>query len=120
MSLSEEEILDRDKAVFEAGIKLGALYHQFIGTPVNLETVAELEKAIEKSVSLQPCVSFVDVKIDRGRMRENHFKYCELSGDMLDVKVVVLYEKVKVHARVRYEEEMGYPLMRIEKVSMFG
>lgn len=121
MSLSEDEILDRDKAVFEAGIKLGALYHQFIGTPVNMETVAELEKAIEKSVSIQPYVSFVDVKIDRGKMRENPFKYCELRGDMLDVKVVVLYnEKVKVYARVRYEEEMGYPLMRIEKVSMFG
>ena len=116
----EEEILDRDKALFEAGVKLGALYHQFIGTPVGTETVEELERAIERSVSLQPWVSSVEVKIDREKVRmcenENQFKYCELSGEMLDVKVVVRYEAVEVHARVKYEEEMDYPLMRVEKV----
>jgi hypothetical protein len=117
----EEEISDRDKALFEAGIKLGALYHQFIGTPVSRETVKELERAIERSVSLQPWVNSVEVKIDREKVRkcelENQFSYCELSGEMLDVKVVVLYEKVEVHARVKYEEEMDYPLMRVEKVT---
>jgi hypothetical protein len=116
----EEEISDRDKALFEAGIKLGALYHQFIGTPVSMETVEELERAIERSVSLQPWVNSVEVKIDREKVRkcesENQFSYCELSGEMLDVKVVVLYEKVEVHARVKYEEEMDYPLMRVEKI----
>jgi len=113
-----EEITDRDIALFEAGIKLGALYHQFIGTPVSTDTVAELERAIERSVSLQPWVSFVDVKIDRERVRrcENEFKYCELRGEMLDVTVVVRYKAVEVHARVKYEAELNYPLMRIEKV----
>ena len=117
----KEEISDRDKALFEAGIKLGALYHQFIGTPVSMGTVEELERAIERSVSLQPWVNSVEVKIDREKVRkcelENQFSYCELSGEMLDVKVVVLYEKVEVHARVKYEEEMDYPLMRVEKVT---
>ena len=118
--IEKERISDRDKAVFEAGIKLGALYHQFTGTPVSTETVEELERVIERSVSLQPWVSSVEVKIDREKVRkrenENQFKYCELSGEMLDVKVVVLYEKVEVHARVKYDEEMDYPLMRIENV----
>jgi hypothetical protein len=117
----KEEISDRDKALFEAGIKLGALYHQFIGTPVSMGTVEELERAIERSVSLQPWVNSVEVKIDREKVRkcenENQFSYCELSGEMLDVKVVILYEKVEVHARVKYEEEMDYPLMRVEKVT---
>ena len=36
---------------------------------------------------------------------------------MLDVELVVTYENVEVHARIRYDEEMKYPLMRIEKVS---
>ena len=119
--IEKERISDRDKAVFEAGIKLGALYHQFTGTPVSTETVEELERVIERSVSLQPWVSSVEVKIDREKVRkrenENQFKYCELSGEMLDVKVVVLYEKVEVHARVKYEEKMDYPLMRVEKVA---
>jgi len=114
----EEKVLDRDIAVFEAGIKLGALYHQFIGTPVSTATAEELGTAIEKSVSLQPWVSSVEVKIDREKVRENEneFRYCELRAEMLDVNVVVLYEEVEVHARVRYEEDMGYPLMRVEKV----
>jgi len=116
----KEEISDRDKALFEAGIKLGALYHQFIGTPVSTETAKELETAIEKSVSLQPWVRAVKVKIDREKVRKcengNKFKYCELSGEMLDVEVVVRYEEVEVHARGKYDEEMDYPLMRVEKI----
>ena len=116
----EEKVLDRDIAVFEAGIKLGALYHQFIGTPVSTATAEELGTAIEKSVSLQPWVSSVEVKIDIEKVRENEneFRYCELRAEMLDVNVVVLYEEVEVHARVRYEEDMGYPLMRVEKVKV--
>ncbi len=121
MRAEEGEISDRDRALFEAGIKLGALYHQFTGTPVSTETVEELKTAIERSVSLQPWVSSVEVKIDREKVRkcenENQFRYCELSGEMLDVKVVVRYRAVEVHARVKYEEEMDYPLMRVEKVS---
>ena len=118
MRAEGEEITDRDIALFEAGIKLGALYHQFIGIPVSTDTVDELETAIERSVSLQPWVSSMEVKIDREKVREseNKFKYCELRGDMLDVTVVVRYKAVEVHARVKYEEEMDYPLMRVEKV----
>ena len=116
----EEKVLDRDIAVFEAGVKLGALYHQFIGTPVGTETVEVLETAIERSVSLQPWVSSVEVEIDREKVRENEneFRYCELRGEMLDVNVVVWYEEVEVHARVKYEEDMGYPLMRVERVKV--
>jgi hypothetical protein len=118
MRAEGEEITDRDIALFEAGIKLGALYHQFIGTPVSTDTVVDLETAIERSVALQPWVSFVDVKIDRERVQEceNEFKYCELRGEMLDVTVMVSYKAVGVQARVKYEAEMDYPLMRIEKV----
>jgi hypothetical protein len=116
----EKKISDRDNALFEAGIKLGALYHQFIGTPVSAETVEALETTIEQSVSLQPWVSLVEVKINREKVREcaNEFGYCELRGEMLDVTVVVRYKTVEVHARVKYEEELDYPLMRVEKVIM--
>jgi len=114
----KEKITDRDNALFEAGIKLGALYHQFIGTPVSPETAGELETAIKASVSLQPWVSSVDVRIDQEKVREraNEFNYCELRGEMLDVTVVVKYNAVEAHVRVKYDEELDYPLMRIEKV----
>lgn len=117
--MSEKEVItDRDNALFEAGIKLGALYHQFIGTPVSPETAGELETAIRESVSLQPWVSSVDVTIDREKVRKqtNEFNYCELRGEMLDVTVAIRYQAVEVHARVKYEAELDYPLMRIEKV----
>lgn len=120
MRIEKEKITDLDNALFEAGIKLGALYHQFIGTPVSAETAGALETAIEQSVSLQPWVSLVKVKIDREKVREraNEFNYCELRGEMLDVTVVVRYKAVEVHARVKCEEELDYPLMRVEKVLM--
>ena len=118
VNMTEEEITDRDNALFEAGIKLGALYHQFIGTPVSPETAGELETAIQESVSLQPWVRSVIVKIDRKkvRARANEFNYCELRGEMLDVTVVVRYNAVVAQVRVKYDEALDYPLMRIEKV----
>jgi len=115
----KEAISDRDNALFEAGIKLGALYHQFIGTPVNTETRELLARTIERSVALQPGVASVEVIINREKVRlaTNQFKYCELSGAMLDVKVVVVYGQAEVHVRLKYEAELEYPLMRVEKVS---
>ncbi|NOQ47550.1 MAG: hypothetical protein GQ576_00105, partial [Methanococcoides sp.] len=57
----EDTITDRDNVLFEAGIKLGALYHQFTGSPVNLRTVESLETAIAQSISVQPCVEKITV-----------------------------------------------------------
>ena len=39
---------NRERAIFEGGISMGALYHQFVGTPVNIESCSSLEKAIEE------------------------------------------------------------------------
>ena len=53
---------DRELAIFEAAIKLGALYHQWVGTPVSRTSAESLEKAIEKSVILQPYVEEISVQ----------------------------------------------------------
>ena len=115
-----EEITERDRAVFEVGIKLGALYHQFIGTPLNSETADALERIIERSVRLQPFVKGVSVKIDREKLRErereNGFGYCELQGDMLKVRISVVCGNIEVHACLNYKEDMMYPLMQIDKI----
>ncbi|HNB04242.1 MAG TPA: dihydroneopterin aldolase family protein, partial [Methanoregulaceae archaeon] len=55
---------DRDQAIFEAAIKLGALYHQWVGTPVSPSTASTLESAIQESVSLQPYVADIHVSLD--------------------------------------------------------
>ena len=73
---------DREQAVFEAGIKLGALYHQWVGTPVSKKSAASIESAIEQAVILQPFVEEITVRLDRNLMTENDFGYSELSGLM--------------------------------------
>jgi hypothetical protein len=113
-------ITDKDNALFEAGIKLGALYHQFIGSPVNLRTVDSLEKAIAESISVQPYVKSILVSIDRQMIRSrlnSEFGYCELEGRMLDVNLSMKYGSAMVKASLRFNRELDYPLMKIEEIS---
>ena len=114
----EHEITDRDKASFEVGIKLGALFHQFTEMPISPEILKDVERTIEKSVSLQPYVKEVSVSIneDLVRKRLSAFKYCGLSGDMFDIKVKVKYGKWLVTARLKYDKKLRYPLMYLEKI----
>ncbi len=113
------EINERDNAVFEAGIKLGALYHQFVGTPINVDTIDDLARAIEECVSLQPYVRSISVLIDREMVekRQNpRFKYCELEGRMVHVSLQILYKNTIASAELAYDEEMDYPMMKIKKI----
>ena len=102
---------DRERAIFEAAIKLGALYHQWVGTPISQESAASVESAIEKAVILQPFVEAITVRLDRSQMKKNVFGYSELSGLMFDVEIVtrVGYS----YCRAALTPENGYPLMKI-------
>ena len=102
---------DREKAVFEAGIKLGALYHQWVGTPISRESAASVETAIEKAVILQPFVEEITVKLDRSRMTENRFGYSELTGLMFNVEIITRVGFSYCHARL--VPEKGYPFMSV-------
>jgi hypothetical protein len=103
----------REIAAFEAGIKLGALYHQFIGAPISLKTAASMEQAIQESISLQPYVKSVQVKIDRKMLEENAFGYGELQGKMIFAQVEIEYDGEIAKARLEYDLERDYPLMRL-------
>jgi len=109
-------VTPRDNAVFEAGIKLGALYHQFVGSPVNLKTVDSLEKAISQSISVQPFVKSITVRIDRDMVKANlsSFGYTELKGPMLTVDAVIKYENYEVSVGMALKD--GYPLMHVKDV----
>ncbi len=113
------EINDRDRAVFEAGIKLGALYHQFVGTPINVDTIDDLSRAIEESVALQPFVRSISVLIDRDMVEKKQnpkFGYCELEGRMLHVSLQVLYKSTIAHVELAYDEGLDYPMMSVKKI----
>src|SRR5437016_12752640 len=59
---------DRDRAAFEAGIKLGSILHQYVGVPLTRKNAASLERAIEAAARVQPLVEDVKVRIDRKRL----------------------------------------------------
>lgn len=113
-----KNITSRERVIFEGAITMGALFHQFIGTPVNINTVESLEKAIEAAMSVQPCIKSVEVEIDRQKLNEiaNEFDYISLSGEMLDVKVVSNYSEKRAVVRLKYISELNYPLMYVEEV----
>ncbi|MHB8163706.1 MAG: dihydroneopterin aldolase family protein [Methanoregula sp.] len=102
---------DREQAVFEAGIKLGALYHQWVGTPISRNSAASVERAIEHAVILQPFVEEITVRLNRDLMTENAFGYSELSGLMYDVEIITRVGFT--YCRARLAPENGYPLMKI-------
>jgi hypothetical protein len=102
---------DSDRAIFEAGIKLGALYHQWVGTPISRKSAASIEMAIEQSVILQPFVEEITVRLFRNLMAENTFGYSELSGLMFDVEIVTRVGFT--YCRARLAPQDGYPLMQI-------
>lgn len=108
----------RERALFEAGIKLGTIYHQFVGMPVNADSVSSLEESIEKGVLAQPYVESVKVRIDRSSFapKKDEYSYCSLTGEMLDVILVIRIGDSAVTAEMRYDRKLRYPLMYVSEV----
>ena len=106
---------DRERAIFEAGIKLGTIYHQYVGVPINMSNLVSLENAIRESVMVQPFVISADVKIDPEtvKKRQGVYKYITLAGDMLSVSVRIRYRDSEVTGHLQYVEKMDYPLMYV-------
>ncbi|MEI6797206.1 MAG: dihydroneopterin aldolase family protein, partial [Methanomassiliicoccales archaeon] len=109
---------EKERAVFEAGIKLGTVYHQFVGTPLDSSNVESLEKAIEDGVRVQPFVEDITVRIDRDvlRNKKDEYDYQTLTGPMLDVVLRIRVGKVVVQAEMRYIDELHYPLMFVTEI----
>jgi hypothetical protein len=104
--------------VFEAGIKLGTIYHQFVGTPLSTSSVESLERAIQDGVRVQPFVKDVKVHISRDALRRksDEYDYQTLTGPMMEVTLTVSMEGVTVVAEMRYIEELHYPLMYVRSI----
>ena len=111
-------ITSRERAIFEGAISMGALFHQFVGTPVNNQTKKSLEDAMKNSLSLQPAIEDVEVNIDFTKLEDamSEFDYTSLTGDMLDVKIHTKVDDVKAVIRIKFIEELNYPLMYVEDI----
>ena len=108
-------ITSRERAIFEGAISMGALFHQFVGTPVK----KSLETSMEESLKLQPAIEDVDVKIRFDKLEESmsDFDYTSLTGDMLDVKIYTKVKDVQAIIRIEFIEELNYPLMYVEDIN---
>ena len=108
----------RERACYEAGIKMGTIYHQFVGTPVSHHSRPELEKAIEESIRVQPFVKDVKVRIVCDSLKEggDRYSYVSLTGEMIDAVVTIELDGVVLTSEMRYDTEMGYPLMFISDI----
>lgn len=106
----------RDDACFEAGIKLGAVFHQFVGTPVTPETADTLEQTMANAMLAQPGCREATVSIDDEALANdlNRFGYAGLDGDHLEITVEIGHEGTHVSAELVEVDE--YPLMRLVEI----
>ncbi len=107
----------REALLFEAGIKLGGIFHQYLGIPVSPRTAPALARSIEAAVALQPFVTRVDVRIvprRTGPPGRGRFGYRYLTAEMIDARVALADRRARVVARLSYRADLRYPLMRVE------
>lgn len=109
----------RESLLFETGIKLGGIFHQYLGVPVSKKTAAGLGRTIERAVALQPYVVDVRVRVqpDRGGpLGRGRFAYRYLTAEMLDVRVRLADQGVEVEGRLAHRADLRYPLMHVAAV----
>jgi hypothetical protein len=116
------DLSDGERASFEIGIKLGALYHILSGMPIssNSSVIDSIEKGIEASISCQPYVKSVKVNINREQIqgdKSSEFEYDEITGKHIQAKIVLEFKSVEIIAKIEWVEKLKYPLMFIEKMS---
>jgi hypothetical protein len=132
---------DAERAAFEAGIKFGALYHQFAGTPVSPASAESLAVAMAESIENQPFCERVEVRPHEDRIERaiagldplgdeepaaseaatgestdatDEADYTELTGRLYDAEIEV--ERAGVAVRAELATEDGYPLMSLADV----
>jgi dihydroneopterin aldolase len=108
----------REGLLFEAGVKLGGVFHQYLGIPLTRRTAPGLARTIERAVGLQPYVVDVRVSIDPsrgGRTGRGRFAYRYLTAEMLDVRVRLRDGDEEVEARLALRRDLNYPLMRVTR-----
>jgi hypothetical protein len=117
----DKSVTDRERAIFEGAIALGATYHQFAGTPIakDEKVVKSLEEAISNVMALQPYKKSVKLKIDRSALKgekAHPYDYETLKGRHMDLQVVSEYGDSRATLRMRHIPDLNYTLMYVEKI----
>jgi hypothetical protein len=108
-----KDFTDRERAIFEAGIALGALTHSAVGLPAVSTVAPYIEKALAESFMLQPYRREVKVRLRRIPRGPRLYRYGAVSPENIEAEVVVEYGSARVRARMGYVKELKYPLMYV-------
>ncbi len=109
----------REALLFEAGVKLGGVFHQYLGIPVSPRTAAGIARTIERAVALQPYVrrgSGVDRPATWRPVGRGRFAYRYLTPEMVDVTVRLRDGPEEVVARLVHRPDLRFPLMSVVRV----
>jgi len=115
------DLSKRERACFETGIKLGALYHILCGIPVSsdINIIESIEKGIEAAISCQPYVKSIKIDLNRNKIigdKKGEFDYDEITGKVIRAELIIEYDAIIVEAKVDWIEELQYPLMYINNI----
>jgi hypothetical protein len=114
-------LTEREALLFEAGIKLGGIFHQYLGIPITSQTAQGLRRSIEAAVELQPFVTRAIIRIRPGRggpVGRGRFAYRYLTPEMLDATVILRNGRTEVVARLAHRPNLHYPLMNVARVGL--
>ena len=128
--MSEENIADekfptditfKERAIFEVGIKLGALYHIAMGMPISKDstTIASIETALANSIKSQPYVTDAKVTINQKKVmgiKSHQFDYSQINSSILKAIIHLNYKDVAVTGVLEWNEDLNYPLMYIKEI----
>ncbi len=109
----------REALLFEAGVKLGGVFHQYLGIPISKRTATSVARMIERAVQLQPFVVQVRVRIDPSRgapVGRGRLAYRYLVAEMMYVRVTLQDGPTEVVAELRHRPELHYSLMSVTQV----
>lgn len=123
VSLHDTPLTARESLLFEAGIKLGGVFHQYLGIPVSPRTARGLARTIERAVGLQPFVERVRVTVRPtrgGPIGRGRFGYRYLTPEMLDVTATLRDGPTQVVVRLQHRPDLRYALMRVVAIDENG
>ncbi|MHA1647922.1 MAG: dihydroneopterin aldolase family protein, partial [Promethearchaeota archaeon] len=118
----------RERAIFETGIKLTTIFHQFGGTPIanDPKIIKDVSTGIEAAILSQPYVKKAKIQIifpqDKEEKEErihgkfHPYDYTEISGRNLVAEVLLEYNNWEIVGKVEWKEDLQYPLMYIKKI----
>lgn len=110
-----KDVNEKERAIFEVGIALGFVYHQFLAMPFRKKDIDIIKKAIESSILAQPFRIYAHVEIKESN-GEGIYSYNELSRENFSVEVKVKYGNYIVTGKLEYIKEINYPLMYIKNI----